>query len=1118
MIRDPFYQQIIERLEGQLDPELFERCAADLLRDGYPTLVPIRGGQDAGMDGAIADGEGRPFPLVSTTGKDVIGNLTRNLESYRKHGGTRRKIVLATSQKLSQKRRNNLYDRADQLGFILLQVFDQAAMATLLYRSPEWCLELLNLSSNTAPLSVVPRTARPLLSQPMIGREADLLWLRALTNDGLLVGQPGLGKTFLLYQLAMEGKGLYVISDDRREIAAAIRAQQPGVVMVDDAQIYGDLLLNLKQLREETGAEFAILASCWPGARDEIIEILNLSEARVHKLSLLTRDEIVQVIEDTGLHDPIGLLREIVNQAEGRPGLAVSLAHLCLQGSMQEIALGDALSRSIMHFYRPLIGPRASPILAAFSVGGDSGMKTEVVASALGLSLVEVWEAVNKLASGGVILEIDQRRLAVRPPALRHALVRDTFFGGANSLQVEPLLMQCPDMSEAALTLIGAAARGATVPKELLIGVLERADSARAWTQFAWLGREEARWILEHYPKKTVTAQPVLYRAPDAAIPVLLEASIGDQRPLHSTIEHPLRLIEDWVHAAPPKTGQGFERRKILFESIRDWLLAGGDSNVGIRAFQSVLSPQFRYVTTDPGMGNTGTIHYGYPSLDELIAIQGLWTNVREVIRKVEIAQWEPIRRIVEAWAYPGRVNTHIPSQMYDTMRSLAGQMLRDIVSIGHQRFGIVHWAKQIAEQLDVDFEIPLDPDFEVLYPKEDLENWRKVEKKQGYIVRRLADAWSACDPVPIARKISRIEKEAQLADIRWPRWTPFLCMRIAEQTESPSEWAQAMVEANATSDLLLPFLRKAAKQQELDWVELAANFLHKPTHKAAAISLILTLSAPPEHLLADVLKELDGFSQFVESLCLRNEIPENTVGKLLRHEDTAIASAAAWGEWYADPERSVRDTLYQDWRHVVVNIAEKGHWLCEILKEDSSLAYDWLQAYVVKQRWQSLGYQTKDPVEVAVSALDVDERRVILLQLADIQPDYGAAELVACLVDDNIELYQELLSDERLKQFHLVTLSGYPEGIWTEKAKLAIDAGYSFEAVVHAAWSPVSMFVESGKESIKWTSWAERFEALCSSEDVLIQKLSKVGMSMAIAHRERALEWERTEAIYGIG
>jgi hypothetical protein len=80
MIRDPFYRDIERRLGEELDPELFERCAADLLRTVYPTLVPIRGGDDGGMDDAIARKGSLPFPLITTRGKDVIGNLRRNLK------------------------------------------------------------------------------------------------------------------------------------------------------------------------------------------------------------------------------------------------------------------------------------------------------------------------------------------------------------------------------------------------------------------------------------------------------------------------------------------------------------------------------------------------------------------------------------------------------------------------------------------------------------------------------------------------------------------------------------------------------------------------------------------------------------------------------------------------------------------------------------------------------------------------------------------------------------------------------------------------------------------------------------------------------------------------------
>ena len=82
MSQDPFYEQILAGLNGTLDPQQFEDCMADLLRELFPTLVPVHGGKDSGMDGAIADGEGEPYPLVTTTAKDVRRNLRKSITPF----------------------------------------------------------------------------------------------------------------------------------------------------------------------------------------------------------------------------------------------------------------------------------------------------------------------------------------------------------------------------------------------------------------------------------------------------------------------------------------------------------------------------------------------------------------------------------------------------------------------------------------------------------------------------------------------------------------------------------------------------------------------------------------------------------------------------------------------------------------------------------------------------------------------------------------------------------------------------------------------------------------------------------------------------------------------------
>src|SRR5574341_1055498 len=177
MTRDPFYQDIVRRLtEGPLDEDLFEQAAADLLRPTHPMLVPISGGSDAGMDGAFPDENGNSCPLVSTTRKDVIGNLTTNLNSYLEKGGSGRRAILATSQALSWRRKENLTDRARELGFSLPlhEIYDQEPLANLLYRDPKWCRQLLGLTGNPPALSFFPHTTRPLLDAELVGRKDDM--------------------------------------------------------------------------------------------------------------------------------------------------------------------------------------------------------------------------------------------------------------------------------------------------------------------------------------------------------------------------------------------------------------------------------------------------------------------------------------------------------------------------------------------------------------------------------------------------------------------------------------------------------------------------------------------------------------------------------------------------------------------------------------------------------------------------------------------------------------------------------------------------------------------------------------------------------------------------------
>ena len=168
-----------------------------------------------------------------------------------------------------------------ELGFTLTNIHDQDAMANLLYHSSKWCRELLNLTGDPSPLSAVPRTTRPNLTGTLIGRDEDLAWLRNTSGDRLLVGQPGSGKTSLLRCLVEDGQALFVVNHDRGEISSGIREQEGDLILiVDDAHLYHDVIIDLIQIRTETGANFSILASCWPSFSARITDDLNHNDER----------------------------------------------------------------------------------------------------------------------------------------------------------------------------------------------------------------------------------------------------------------------------------------------------------------------------------------------------------------------------------------------------------------------------------------------------------------------------------------------------------------------------------------------------------------------------------------------------------------------------------------------------------------------------------------------------------------------------------------------------------------------------------------------------------------------------------------------------------------------
>lgn len=1125
MLRDPLYRAIEKRLsEERLDPELFERCAADLLGTEYAGLAPVRGGGDAGMDGSIPSADSAPVPLVCTTGKDVIANLTRSLHSYMKHGGGSRSVVLATSQSLSPTRRRNLENRARELGFTLLNIHAQDDFVNRLYRSAEWRLELLGLTGDPPALSALPRSQRPFASQPLLGREPELEWIRTQGGDCLLVGQPGAGKTAVLSTLALIGEGLFVITDELGRVADAVRTQVPNRIFVDDAHRRQDLLLELRTLREEIGAAFRIVATCWPGEREALQRSMGLPVEAVRDLPLLPRKVMADIVRATGITGPDLLIAEILNQAQGRPGLAVTLSLLSLQQGTADLATGQFLYHDIVRDLRGLVGEKVVPVLAAFAVGGRAGMQMATVAQALSLSVVEVWDMTTQIAAGGVLRETPGKTLAVEPAALRDALIRSVFFAGAHSLPIGPLLDAAPDRACAALVLARARQRGTNVPDALLRAQLEgcipssqwlQGESRKAWLTYAYSGPEAVDWILDHYPDLLdVIAWAGLAQNPGRTIRLLLAQAVGDDRELPGHPEHPLRILQDWVKAGRPATDAALDRRRhvldVLLHSAREGTV---DPDVARRTLPIVFTPEYDVTEDDPITQDAFTFQSSHLTSTELQMLLARWPDALEILRIVGLDGTRELDPLVRLWAFPGMLRGHVSDEVIEVARTGAEQMLEDIAALGRDHSGIVTWTARLAERAGLTPSLPEDreADFQVLFPKEDFRGDHTARlRRQHAAADELAARWAGENPTTVAARLTRYDREAVLSGHRWPWLTDVAAEGIARRAADQIEWIDALVANEARPELVAPFLQRMMEagggQVGYVWHRLF------DTVKYRWLCLSVALRAPslPDDVLARTLASISKAPELVEWACLRSEVPAGVLARLLQHEAGAVAAAAAKGVWAAGEPGQVPADLYKSWRSAVVEHVKSDYILEAVFAHDPTIARDWLvaRAREDEQFWS----RHDDAFEKAVSVLDVETRRELLSTL---RAGAGPVGLFGMLVGDNPELFRILLSRKELESVHLEPLYGRPTQQWAKMVKIALEAGYS---PAELASAPHSLgWSWTGNESAMWQGWVDAFAPLEEHQDGRIREIGRLGREWAERQRDAAAEREHAERVYGL-
>jgi hypothetical protein len=1123
---DPLYSAIVNAIEKPLDGYMFERCAVELLRDDYyPTLRPVEGGNDAGLDGVGELPDETRFFLVSTVAEDAKRNLYRNIRSYLKAGGDRRAVVLATTRPVSGQRRLALASALDRdFGFRLVEVHDRADFVQLLYRNPSWRKTLLAVSGQAKALTQLPTNRRPTPRISMVGRVDDLRTLRESHGDLVIVGKPGIGKTYVLQALMEEGWGLFDDGWALPDLEDAIREMRPLRVVLDDAHMKDDRLAQLRRLRTELDADFSIVASTWPGQLPDVSSMLPDSEAL--ELRELERDQILEVIKEVGLQGPRDLLAHLVDQSWGRAGLAVTLAYACLRGHLTSVAKGDALFEDITGWYTRTMGSEARHVLGVLALAGRRGASLAEVCSSLGLALPRVSDLVRGMASGGTIDEVlgyERSRLRVQPESLRYALVRNIYFAGAGSLDARDVVGHLEAPSSAVLPLIGAANRGAPVNPKLLVQLLDPHDE-EAVMAYALLGPEEASTALEVAPQQSAAIARAAYRSgidQPRMLHLLMSLAVDDDRAEHSWPDHPLRVIGDSVLEAKDTV----EARRIAVAAVAQWLEQGGRPDIASRVLANVMWPGMRWSELDPGIGRTLTLYEGALSPALVADMAMLWDRVFDMLERHTDIPAGPILNKLHYWVFPGIIGfgKGADDETRMSIQSEASRVVVKLAAIWQHHPGALRRLHHYSNWGGLGIDIDVPRAFDVLFPEDergrDYKEYLAWERETNERARVLASELQGLPTTQLAQLIADTEKEAILAEVTYPRLTPQFVRALASGVEHPDSLMAELQKAGAPTDLLLPLLERVV-ELGLPSNETLQMILDSRT-SWIAIQAALKGGVSREVRELAISQMTPSFKNLIEALILRGEIDMEVVELLLEAPDPLVRRDAAVALGHARSELQAKDLseeLRARWRQVILESPPDDYWFSEILKGEPEIFADWLRAWFGRLRGDTKYEFLPNRFEESVSDLPLDIRLQLIREAPADVGSFYLQDVMSSLVADDVEAAIALLERSDLEELHWTALRYGPSEAWLRKARVAIERGWDPKQVVAS-----TVFAESGwsgEESMHWQGKIDEFEKLGqqSPGDAVTSSLAATGIELFTKQKMEAAERERRERVFGLG
>ncbi|MFC2079495.1 hypothetical protein ACFLSZ_05915 [Candidatus Bipolaricaulota bacterium] len=1088
MGKDAFYDAIELALGGHLDPLLFEECCVDLLSRIFPGISHVAGGSDGGVDGAIPDAEGEPLALVCTTSNDVIGNFTKSLNRMMLEGDPNRKVFIATSDVLTPLRRKHLFLRAREKGFTLINVFQRTDLARYLYNQSAWCKTLLNLEGDLPALSALPPRGLAIGYGELIGRHTESEWLESRTGDCVLVGQPGSGKTSLLRNLVEQQEGLFVADKNPDRIAHELREKEPSYLLLDDAGETIDMCSRVRQMRNEIGASFGIVAACWPNDLDEVLDALELGGESVLRLGRLLRKEVVQVIAQAGITRPARLVREILDQSRGRPGLATMLSRACLEGSIGDVWRGDLMKRRLLiPQTRRGKADETHYTLGCLALGGETGMSLSDVASLALMAEAETRLLLADIGASGIIDVTSSGSLRVYPRALRHVLVRDIWVNALIPLDLGKAIGICPNRTAALLTVIGAVARGGNLDPAQLGDLIGEYSEKEVWCSFASLRQDYCDYALKRHPEIIESCtRGVLQSSPKDCIPLMLNRAIGDNRPLRTATDHPIRIIADWIGEAGANPN-AIDRRTTLVQAVDEWQARGGDDDTALLAFSAALRPDYEFHETSPADEFAVTVTNGYLGASDLESLARIGAEKRSFLDRLRIADWSSLIDCLGVWVHPYFQSQSRPPQAWRKAQiEGAALLVESFAEVLASRPGAMRSIAVLALDVEIVIDGPSDNEFDLVYPSARERPSREALEAQRSEIEKLAVVWSEELPVKIADKLRVFEEESLSAGHVWPRWSPQICSVISKTVFNPDEWAEAFISRSLGGGMLSPFLRRLIADRHRRCRAILARAFSN--HMLEYDCILAILASDEAGTFYPIIEDgLPRHSKAISGLVLGDEITDTAILFLLEHEHSDISGEAASALWMRH-DHEIPSSLRPAWRRAVLAQTEDLAFLESAFSENPDLAYEWLVSILGKEPIRM--FRVSDILVAAISVLNKDSRGKLIGLLEE--PPWLCWDIARLAVNGDQDLYDSLLAQPKAANYRTAPLEVLPDDNWKAMAlkAYAVGCGISDIASAPLRWLSLERINESGPAAE--ANFLRAIKELEKSSDLIAQQIAE--------------------------